>query len=206
MNKLLKILRKLKEKHENDAKNFLKKFKRNYSEKEIFLELCFCILVANSNMRKTYEIWKKIDKDFLILSKEKLREKLKLLGYRFYNRRSEYIVEAREKINLLKEILKEKRKERLRDMLVKNFKGIGYKEASHFLRNLGYKDFAILDRHVLKTLKKYKVIEEIPKTLTKKKYLEIEEKLRKISKKLNISLVELDFYLFYLSSKSFPIK
>jgi N-glycosylase/DNA lyase len=135
-----------------------------------------------------------------------LREKLKSLGYRFYNRRSEYIVEAREKINLLKEILKEKRKERLRDMLVKNFKGIGYKEASHFLRNLGYKDFAILDRHVLKTLKKYKVIEEIPKTLTKKKYLEIEEKLRKISKKLNISLAELDFYLFYLSSKSFPIK
>jgi len=205
MNKLLKVLRKLKEKHENDAKNFLKKFRRNYSEEEIFLELCFCILVANSSMKKTYEIWKKIGKDFLTLSKEELREKLKSFGYRFYNRRAEYIVEAREKINLLKEILK-KKKEKLRDMLVKNFKGIGYKEASHFLRNIGYKDFAILDRHVLKTLEKYKVIEEVPKTLTKKKYLEIEEKLRKISKKLNISLVELDFYLFYLSSKIFPIK
>jgi N-glycosylase/DNA lyase len=205
MNKLLKVLRKLKEKYENDAKNFLKKFRRNYSEEEIFLELCFCILVANSSMKKTYEIWKKIGKDFLILSKEELREKLKSFGYRFYNRRAEYIVEAREKINLLKEILK-KKKEKLRDMLVKNFKGIGYKEASHFLRNLGYKDFAILDRHVLKTLEKYRLIEKIPKTLTKKKYLEIEEKLRKISKKLNISLVELDFYLFYLSSKNFPIK
>jgi N-glycosylase/DNA lyase len=205
MNKLLKVLRKLKEKYENNAKIFLKKFKKNYSREEIFLKLCFCILVANSNMKKTYEIWKKIGKDFLTLSKEKLREKLKSLGYRFYNRRAEYIVEAREKINLLKDILKEK-KGKLRDMLVKNFKGIGYKEASHFLRNLGYKDFAILDRHVLKTLEKYKVIKEVPKTLTKKKYLEIEEKLRKISKKLNISLVELDFYLFYLSSKSFPIE
>jgi N-glycosylase/DNA lyase len=205
MNKLLKVLRKLKEKYENDAKNFLKKFRRNYSEKKIFLELCFCILVANSSMKKTYEIWKKIGKDFLTLSKEELREKLKSFGYRFYNKRAEYIVEAREKINLLKEILK-KKKEKLRDMLVKNFKGIGYKEASHFLRNIGYKDFAILDRHVLKTLEKYKVIEEVPKTLTKKRYLEIEEKLRKISKKLNISLVELDFYLFYLSSKIFPIK
>ncbi len=205
MSKLLKILKKLKEKYENDAKKFLRKFKRDYSEEEIFLELCFCILVANSNMEKTYEIWKKIGKDFLTLSKEKLREKLKSLGYRFYNRRSEYIVEAREKTNLLKDILKEK-KEKLRDLLVKNFRGIGYKEASHFLRNLGYEDFAILDRHVLKTLEKYKVIKEIPRTLTKKKYLEIEEKLREISKKLNISLVELDFYLFYLSSKSFPIK
>jgi len=205
MNKLLKILKKLKERYENNAKNFFRKFKRDYSEEEIFLELCFCILVANSNMKKTYEIWKKIGRDFLTLSKEKLREKLKSLGYRFYNRRSEYIVEAREKINLLKDILKEK-KEKLRDLLVKNFRGIGYKEASHFLRNLGYEDFAILDRHVLKTLEKYKVIKEIPRTLTKKKYLEIEEKLREISKKLNISLVELDFYLFYLSSKSFPIK
>ena len=205
MNKLLKILKKIKEKYENNAKNFLRKFKRNYSEEEIFLELCFCILVANSNMKKTYEIWKKIGRDFLTLSKEKLIEKLKSLGYRFYNRRSEYIVEAREKTNLLKDILKEK-KEKLRDLLVKNFRGIGYKEASHFLRNLGYEDFAILDRHVLKTLEKYKVIKEIPRTLTKKKYLEIEEKLREISKKLNISLVELDFYLFYLSSKSFPIK
>jgi len=205
MNKLLKILKKIKEKYENNAKNFLRKFKRNYSEEEIFLELCFCILVANSNMKKTYEIWKKIGRDFLTLSKEKLIEKLKSLGYRFYNRRSEYIVEAREKTNLLKDILKEK-KEKLRDLLVKNFRGIGYKEASHFLRNLGYEDFAILDRHVLKTLEKYKVIKEIPRTLTKKKYLEIEEKLREISKKLNISLVEIDFYLFYLSSKSFPIK
>jgi N-glycosylase/DNA lyase len=156
-------------------------------------------------MKKTYEIWKKIGRDFLTLSKEELREKLKSFGYRFYNRRSEYIVEAREKTNLLKDILKEK-KEKLRDLLVKNFRGIGYKEASHFLRNLGYEDFAILDRHVLKTLEKYKVIKEIPRTLTKKKYLEIEEKLREISKKLNISLVELDFYLFYLSSKGFPIK
>jgi N-glycosylase/DNA lyase len=205
MNKLLKILKKLKEKYENNAKNFLRKFKRDYSEEEIFLELCFCILVANSNMKKTYEIWKKIGRDFLTLSKEKLREKLKSFGYRFYNRRAEYIVEAREKTNLLKDILKEK-KEKLRDLLVKNFRGIGYKEASHFLRNIGYEDFAILDRHVLKTLEKYRVIEEIPKTLTKKRYLEIEEKLRKLSKKLNISLTELDFYLFYLSSKNFPIK
>ncbi|GAJ17855.1 unnamed protein product, partial [marine sediment metagenome] len=31
---------------------------------------------------------------------------------------------------------------KLREWVVKNFKGLGYKEASHFLRNIGYKNFA----------------------------------------------------------------
>ena len=66
-----------------------------------------------------------------------------------------------------------------RDWFLKNVKGLGLKESSHFLRNIGFGDkIVILDRHILRSLFNYKVIDEIPKTLTKKIYLEIETKMK----------------------------
>jgi N-glycosylase/DNA lyase len=71
--------------------------------------------------------------------------------------------------------------------------GFGLKEASHFLRNIGSEfDLAILDRHIIKNLLRYGVIDEIPKSLTKKQYLMIEERMKKFSKKIGIPLAELD--------------
>jgi len=107
---------------------------------------------------------------------------------------------------MLKEKVKKLPDFYLREWLVKNLKGIGYKEASHFLRNIGYKNFAILDRHVLKFLFKNKMIEKIPTNLTKTKYLSIENKLKKLADKFNITLAELDFFIFYSETGSFPQK
>jgi N-glycosylase/DNA lyase len=203
-----KVIEDLEQKIGENVKNGLKVFEknRNLSKEEKFIELCFCILVANSSMEKTFEIWKDIGNDFLKLSKEQLSKRLKELGYRFYNKRAEYIVEARNKVDLLEEILKSDNEIEIRERIVENFKGIGWKEASHFLRNLGYNNFAIIDRHVLKTLKEFGFIEKIPKSLNKKNYLEIENKLRELANKLKMSLAELDFYLFYISSGKMPIK
>ena len=201
-------IKELREKIGNEVNITLKKFEENkkISLEEKFLELVFCILVANCSMKKTFEIWKNIDSNFLKLSKEELSKKLKSFGYRFYNKRAEYIIEARNKITLIDEILKEEDEFKVRENLVKNFKGLGWKEASHFLRNLGYNNFAILDRHVLRVLKEFKIIEDVPKSLNKKTYLEIEGKLRELASKLNIKLNELDFYIFYISSGEIPIK
>jgi N-glycosylase/DNA lyase len=203
-----KVIEDLEQKIGENAKKGLKVFEknRNLSKEEKFIELCFCILVANSSMEKTFKIWKDIGNDFLKISKEQLSKRLKELGYRFYNKRAEYIVEARNKVDLLEEILKSDNEIEIRERIVENFKGIGWKEASHFLRNLGYKNFAIIDRHVLKTLKEFGFIEKIPKSLNKKNYLEIENKLRELANKLKMSLAELDFYLFYISSGKMPIK
>jgi N-glycosylase/DNA lyase len=205
---LKETIEKLKGEIGGEVKKALEEFRKNknLTKESKFLEICFCILVANSSMEKTLRIWKEIGDDFLKLTKEELSQRLKQLGYRFYNKRAEYIIEARSRINLLEEILKIDDEFKIREKLVKNFKGIGWKEASHFLRNLGYKNFAILDRHVLRTAKKFGIIREIPRSLNKKAYFEIEERLREIAKSLNISLAELDFYLFYLSSRKFPIK
>jgi N-glycosylase/DNA lyase len=171
----------------------IKAFKKIKSEKAIFKELCFCLLTANFNAERAIVIQKKIDDGFLTLSEGKLAKILKVLGYRFPNKRAEYIVEAR------KHDVKQFLKTNPREHIVKNIKGLGMKESSHFLRNIGYLDYAILDFHIIDILEEYKIIER-PKTLNRKAYLEIEEKLSILAKKLNLTHGELDFYLWYLET------
>lgn len=84
-----------------------------------------------------------------------------------------------------------------REWLIKNVNGLGRKEASHFLRNIGLgKEFAILDVHIMRNLKWFNVIDEIPEQLTDKKYLEIEAKMKKFSKDAGIPLNALDLLLW----------
>jgi len=194
---LIRKIKAIKKKVGKQVEEKLREFESNtrLTPEEKFLELCFCILVANMSLEKTLEVWRNIGKGFLFLSEDRLKEKLKELGYRFYNRAG-YIVADRKFIKDLDAAVASKNP---REWLVKNVKGIGWKEASHFLRNLGFKDFAILDRHVLKILVENKIIAK-PKALTKTFYLETEEKLRKVAEKLGISLAELDLYLFYLDA------
>ena len=167
------------------------------SSDETFKELCFCILTANFNAEKSIKIQEGIGEGFLTLSESQLAKKLKELGHRYPNTRARYVVEAREYKNSLKDIVESLNNENeTREWLVKDIKGIGYKEASHFLRNVGYKNSAIIDFHIIDILTRYRLIEK-PKTLTKRKYLEIEDLLKKIAGKLNLNLAELDLYLWY---------
>lgn len=170
------------------------------SSKEIYLELCYCLLTANFNAKKSIDIQNKIGSGFARLSLEQLSDKLKEYGHRFPNTRANFIYLSRiYKDNLKEELFKNKTEENKRDWLVKNIKGLGYKEASHFLRNIGYKDLAIIDFHIIDILVDNKKIEK-PKTITKAKYLEIENILRKLAKKVNLSLAELDLYLWFLET------
>ncbi len=164
---------------------------------EIFKELCFCIMTANCGAAKCIEVNDRIDKGFLNLSEEELVNKFKEYGYRFPNIRAKYIVKARNYIFELESIIKSKIDEiKLREWVVKNIKGLGYKEASHFLRNIGYKNLAIIDFHIVDLLVKYNLIEK-PKSMTKRKYLEIENVLKQIGKELCLDMAKLDLYLWY---------
>ncbi len=166
---------------------------------EIFKELCFCILTANFSAERCIRIQKEIGDEFLEKPEETLAEKLRRLGHRYPEKRAKYIVEARRYKDSLKEILSSKKKDEVREWLVKNIKGIGYKEASHFLRNIGIFDFAIIDFHIIDLLQKKGLIER-PKTITKKRYLQIEGLLKEVAEKLGISLGELDLYLWYIET------
>ncbi len=176
-------------------KQFISVKKKGISE--IFKELCFCIMTANCGAAKCIEVNDRIGKGFLNLSEEELVNKFKEYGYRFPNIRAKYIVEARNHISELESIINSNIDEiKLREWVVKNIKGLGYKEASHFLRNIGYKNLAIIDFHIVDLLVKYDLIEK-PKSMTKKKYLEIENVLKLIGRELHLDMAKLDLYLWY---------
>ena len=175
------------------------------SNDDIHAELSFCILTPQS---KAVNAWKAIttlrEKGLLFKgTSEELVEYLNIV--RFKNNKAKYLVELREQMtdekgnivtkdffNSFKSV-KEKR-----EWIVRNIKGMAYKEAGHFLRNVGFgKEIAILDRHILKNLVKLEVIEDIPKSLTPKLYLEIEEKMKAYCKFINIPMDSLDLLLWY---------
>ncbi len=166
----------------------------------IYKEMRFCIMTANCSAERCLEIHESIGDGFLNLTEEHLVKEFKTLGYRFPKIRVKYILEARKHKEDLDIMTKDNiGRNELREWIVNNIKGLGYKEASHFLRNIGYTDYAIIDFHIIDTLVKFKIIEK-PKTLTKKKYLKIENILKTIGKKLNLKLDELDLFLWYFET------
>ena len=177
----------------------MKQFKElgEKNSNETFKELCFCFLTANYSAEGGIRIQKEIGSGFLILEEKILAGKLEELGHRYPNARASYIINSRNLKDNIKEILQSKENEKqMREWIVKNIKGIGMKEASHFLRNIGYKNVAIIDFHIVDLLVKHRIIER-PKTITPKRYLEIEETLKKLAEKTGLTLGELDFYLWY---------
>jgi N-glycosylase/DNA lyase len=166
------------------------------SSKEVFQELCFCLLTANFNAEKSIIMQERIGKGFLTLHEEQLTERLRELGHRYPNARAKYIVEARKHIPELRGVLSGHDGIRAREWLVKNVKGLGYKEASHFLRNVGFRDLAIVDFHIVDILTKHGMCEG-RRPMTRKMYLNLEDSLRKLGNELGMDMAELDLYLWY---------
>lgn len=166
---------------------------------EVFKELCFCLLTANFSAHGGIKIQKEIGDGFFSLFENELAKKLAELGHRFPNARAKFIFEARKYHNNIKDILNNFESESdARMWLVQNIKGLGMKEASHFMRNIGYKNIAIIDFHIIDLLVKNNLI-EVPKNKSPspKKYIEIENLLKQLAQRTDLSLGELDLYLWY---------
>jgi len=181
---------------------------QNETDENLFSELAFCLLTPQSKAKMCWgSICTLKEKDVLINGGEE--EVIDCLyGVRFKYKKAKYIVEVRElfkvdgKITLRKEIEKYGSPYEIREWLVENVKGMGHKEASHFLRNIGKgKDLAILDRHILKNLVLIGVIEKIPDSIPPKKYIEIENIVREFSKEIEIPLDHLDIVLWYKETR-----
>ncbi|MFA5361419.1 MAG: N-glycosylase/DNA lyase [archaeon] len=169
------------------------------SEERIFEEMCFCILTPQSSARQADKVIKQL-KEHNLLERGTAKEKKSYCkNVRFFRTKAKRLEEVQQKFpkNKLKKILIENglpnNPVKTREFLLREVNGYGLKEASHFLRNIGFgSEIAILDRHILKNLVKCGVINEVPKTLSKKNYLEIEEKMRVFCKLNKIPFDELD--------------
>ncbi len=127
--------------------------------------------------------------------------------HRFPNARARYIVESREflqehcSMRIRAEIESRDHLER-RDWLVreKRIKGLAYKEASHFLRNVGLKGYAILDKHVLNCLAELKIISDPKPPKSRNEYLKVETKLKQFADQLKIDFDEMDLVLWSMKT------
>ncbi len=172
----------------------------NQDKEGWFSELCFCLLTANSRAESAIKIQNQIGgRGFLFSPKENIARIIKMNKHRFHNNKAKFIVEAR-KFRNIKLCLEGKSEIEKREFLVENIKGLGMKESSHFLRNVGVKNLAILDRHILSVLFENGFLLEKPKTLTTKKYLEIEGTFNRLAGKMGMSSAELDLYMWYLKT------
>ncbi len=199
---VIEIYNKIKSDIERRLKDFENIWEKG-TEEELFAELCFCLLTPQSKAIVCDRAIRSLKAKNLILtgSEEEIQDEL--TGVRFKRNKSKYITAARKvfiengKVDVRSKI-ETNDIFNTREWLVKNVKGFGYKEASHFLRNIGFgSNISILDRHILKNLKLLEVIEDIPKTLTKKRYLDIESSMRNFCKEINIPMAHLDLVLWY---------
>jgi N-glycosylase/DNA lyase len=170
-----------------------------WKDDEVFAELCFCLLTPQSSAKVCWEAVTALKQRTLLLKGLPAELEPYLRSVRFSESKAKYIVEARSmfskdgNLQLKSQISSFYNPFELREWLVENVKGLGYKEASHFLRNIGLGEgFAILDRHILRNLSQLGVISEIPATITKKRYLEIEERLRRFATEIDIPMADLD--------------
>lgn len=189
-----------------DVDNKIKEYKEafNYDNKKFFCEVAFCILTPQSKAIKSWEIIETLHENGLLYTGDYEQIVDYLNAIRFKHTKAKRLIMLRElmtidgELNPKKVLMNNKDIKKIREWIIKNINGMGLKEASHVLRNLGMgEDIAILDRHILRVLKDLNVIDEIPKTLTYKKYIEIENKMREYSKYSKITMDRLDLVLWY---------
>ena len=147
----------------------------------LFEELAFCVMTPQSRARAALRAVEELKSRGLLLGggPEEVAEVLRRNGIRFHNQKAKYVVKNRELVRGDKPRLIELLGEdvhRVREVLVEVVWGFGLKEASHFMRNIGYSGLAVLDRHVLRWMKALGAIEEVPRTLTRRRYLELERR------------------------------
>lgn len=173
------------------------------SDLRLWEEMVYCFFTGGCSARMGLRSVEAVRPYLMDGSRESLTQAL--LGvHRYPNARAGYVVASRE---FLREHCGMRLRKKLegfddhlerRDWLVKEkgIKGLGYKEASHYLRNIGFRGYAILDKHVLRCMAELGLIEEPKPPITRNRYLSVEKTLRNFAGRLKIDFDEMDLVLW----------
>lgn len=167
----------------------------NVKSEEYFYELCFCICTPQSKAKSAYVVQLELQKlDFRNREFDPTPILRNPANYiRFHNQKARRLIEMRHKYSEIENVLlSDATTYDKRNWLTENLKGFGMKESSHFLRNIGYRNLAILDRHILKHLVRCGIYDEIPKIGTINRYLEVEKDFQNYAADINVNIDELD--------------
>ena len=194
----------------------LASFKRVWtrgSDIKIFAEFCYCLCTAREKAKNALNAVDSLSKNnYEVLingDKRKIDKVLCENNIALHPDKADRIIKNRKIFypntkNVLRskycfDDIKKAREELVRDVV-----GFGFKESSHFLRNIGFGgNLAIIDRHIKNQLIKYGVITDNAKSasITKKQYYEIEEKMIQFAHKIKIPVDILDMLLIYAENK-----
>lgn len=199
------MLEEIYEIHKDEIRKRLLDFKKIWfsSDEDIFTEMAFCMFTPQTKAHAGWNAATALRKDGLLFKgyAKDIGPILSSSGVRFYKNKTRYLLENRDKFYPKTKIkLKEYFSNDIfttRKNLKNNVKGWGWKEASHFLRNIGLgENIAILDRHILRTLLSLGVIEDIPHNLNKE-YFEVEKKMIDYCNQVGISSGAMDMVMWY---------
>jgi len=180
---------------------------KNGSDLDLWAEMVFCFFTGGCSARMGLNALEAVRPLLLTGDQDDLATALSGV-HRYPNARARYIVASRHfltehcGLGLRKKLGSFDCSLERRDWLVKEkgIKGLGYKEASHYLRNIGFKGYAILDKHVLNCLAELKIIDDPKPPNTRVKYLTVEGKLRRLTDKTGIDFDELDLVLWSMKT------
>lgn len=170
---------------------------------DYFYELAYCLLTPQSsavNAGKVVVLLQRCDFLHADIDPEPFLSR-KEHYIRFHKTKAKHLLALKKQYPFIAQHIADKTpSHELREWLVKHVKGLGWKEASHFLRNIGHRNHAILDRHILKNLVRIGAIRRIPATLTPKRYMQIERKFRTFAQHVGIPMDELDLLFWSLET------
>lgn len=179
------------------------------SDARLWEELAYCIFTAGASARMGLSSVDAVRPLLLDGDSDAMTAALKKAGaHRFPVARPRYIVSTRNYFHadcgmaLRKRLRSFSDPFERRDWLAqeRQVKGLGYKEASHFLRNIGVKGHAILDKHVMRCLAEIGVIDTARPPSTRRKYLEVEQQLIRFAREIRIDFDELDLVLWSMKT------
>jgi N-glycosylase/DNA lyase len=174
-----------------------KKTREEYGK--VLEELVFCLCTPQTKARNALNAVEALREHCLLQQpdRKKVEEILRKANVRFHRKKACYIVDAVGKFEEIWQALcRENSAHALRDYLVNNVAGLGMKEASHFLRNIGFTEIAVIDRHILKHLKAEGLVRKIHKNITRRRYLLLEKKFIELAAKHGLSPAELDLLVW----------
>ncbi len=179
---------------------------KNADDAELFEELAFCIFTAGASAKMGIKSINAVRPALFTAKTEKQFSKLLIKNgaHRFPNERARYLLHTRNYLaenhglKMKRLILSFKNADKRRDFFAtkKDIKGIGFKEASHFLRNIGFSGYAILDKHIMNCLFELKVVSDPKPPTNGNRYLEIEKKLQHYAKRNGFDIDEIDLLLW----------
>ena len=174
------------------------------SRSEYFYELLYCLLTPQTsaeNADKAVEVLRQMSFERVAFDPEPiLADKSHYI--RFHKTKAKHLLRVKQEMpEILHAVMNGGSSFELREWLVRNVKGLGYKEATHFLRNIGRNDgLAILDRHILRNLKRFGAIRSLPKSLSRKQYFSVERRFIKFSGDVGIPVDELDLLFWSMET------